>query len=90
MSELRDSIEEEKKNPVFKKAWDEGEIEYRIQRLVIQTRIEANLTQKELSEKTNVAQSNISAIEQGLRVPTFRTLQRIAEGLGKELKIEMV
>jgi transcriptional regulator with XRE-family HTH domain len=48
------------------------------------------MTQKELSEKTGVRQSNISRIEKGDCVPTLTTLKALAKGLGKTLKIEMV
>lgn len=90
MGELQSMIDEELKNPAFREAWDEGEVEYQIRRLIIRARLDEGLTQKELAEKTSIAQTNISAIERGSRVPSVKTLQRIAEGLGRTIKIEMV
>ena len=48
------------------------------------------MTQKELSEKTGIRQSNISRIENGNCSPTVETLEKIAEGLGKKLEIRFV
>ena len=55
---------------------------------IIAARMERNLTQKELAEKTGIRQSNISRIENGNCSPTIATLQQLAEGVGKKLYIE--
>lgn len=57
---------------------------------MLSARRESGLTQKELSERSGVKQSNISRIESGLSSPTVATLQKIAEGMGKHLHIEFV
>ena len=43
------------------------------------------MSQKDLAASSGVAQSNISAIEHGRRVPTAETLQRLVEGCGFNL-----
>ena len=48
----------------------------------------SGLTQKQLAEVTGIYQADISRIERGLANPSLSTLQRLAEGLGTELKIE--
>lgn len=53
-------------------------------------RDKANMTQKQLSEATGIYQGDISKIERGLANPSLLTLQRIAEGMGMELKIEFI
>ena len=59
---------------------------------IIQTLIEARrasgLTQKELSELTGIAQGDISKLETGNANPSLRTLIRLAEGMGMQLKVE--
>ena len=55
---------------------------------VIAARIENNITQEELAQRTGIRQSNISRIESGAVSPTIETLARLASGLGKTLKIE--
>ena len=46
------------------------------------------LTQKELSARTGIAQADISKLERGTANPSLRTLQRLAAGMGRRLKIE--
>ena len=90
MSDIDELLEEELKDPDFAKAWEETEIEYQIKSMLINARIENHMTQKQLSEKTGIRQSNISRIEKGACIPTITTLSEIAKSYGKKLKIEMV
>lgn len=59
---------------------------------ILQTLIEARrasgMTQKELSEITGIAQGDISKLETGNVNPSLRTLMRLAEGMGMQLKVE--
>ena len=48
------------------------------------------LTQKQLSERTGIAQTDISKLERGNANPSLRTLQRLAAGMGMKVKIEFV
>ena len=64
------------------------ELEEQIRRLLVFTRLSCNMTQKQLSEATGIAQSDISKIENGSGNPTIKILKRLAEGLGMNLKIE--
>lgn len=50
----------------------------------------ADLTQKQLSEKTGIYQCDISKIERGNANPSLSTLQRLADGMDMQLKIEFV
>lgn len=77
-------------NPEFKKAWDAGELEYQLMLMVLKARNEQNLTQAELAARTGIRQSNISRIEKGQSVPSITTLNKIAQGLGKQLEIKFV
>jgi transcriptional regulator with XRE-family HTH domain len=56
--------------------------------VIVAARMERNMTQRELSERTGIRQSNISRIENGNCSPTVATLQQIADGVGKTLHIE--
>ena len=58
--------------------------------VLIDARIESNLTQKELSYLTGIHQSKISRIESGKINPTVNTLQRLAAGMKKRLFIEFI
>ena len=90
MSDLDELLEENLKDPEFKEAWDETETEYQIRSMLIAARLENNLTQKQLSEKSGIRQSNISRIEKGVCMPTIPTLCEIAKSYGKKIKIEMI
>ena len=77
-------------DPEFKKEWDALETEYQIMHEMMKARIEAGMTQKELSEKTGINQSNLSRIERGTGNPSIATLERIAAALGKKVSISFV
>ena len=78
-------LEEKLKDPEIKKEWDEIQPEMNIIRSLIDARIEQGITQKELSEKTGIQQSNISRLENGNYNPSLKLLKRIAKALNKEL-----
>ena len=50
----------------------------------------AALTQKQLSERTGIYQCDISKIERGNANPSLSTLQRLADGMDMQLKIEFI
>ena len=90
MSELRDYINEQLKDPEFKKEWDNLEPEMEVVRAMIKARTAQNLTQKDLAEKTGINQANISKLENGNMNPSLKLLKRLADGLGMKLRIEFV
>lgn len=90
MSDLKKYIERQMDEPEFAEEYEAIRPEYEAIRAVIAARLECNMTQKELAEKTGIRQSNISRIENGTSSPTVDTLARIAAGMGKQLKIEFV
>ncbi len=77
-------------NPEFRKEWDALETETQIMRSMIDARLEAGMTQKQLSEKTGINQSNLSRIERGTGNPSVATLERIASALGKKVSISFI
>ena len=81
---------EQMKNPEVKKEYDALEAEYAIIQSIIDARKIAGITQKELAERTGINPADISKLENGNGNPSLRTLQRLAAGLGKTLKIEFV
>lgn len=88
MSDFREYLKKQLDDPDFKAEYEAMRPEYEAIRAVIAARLESNMTQAELAEKTGIRQSNISRIESGTSSPTVDTLARIAAGLGKKLKIE--
>lgn len=77
-------------DPEFKVEYDALELEFAIIQAIIDARKGAGLTQKQLSERTGISQSDISKLETGNANPSLRTLQRLANGLGKRVRIAFV
>lgn len=90
MSEFRDLLNEQLKDPEFKKEWDDIQPEMDVIRAMIDNRIAQNLTQKGLAERTGINQADISKLENGTRNPSLKMLKRLAAGMGMALKIEFV
>ena len=90
MSEFRDLLNEQLKDPEFKKEWDDIQPEMDVIRAMIDNRIAQNLTQKELAERTGINQADISKLENWTRNPSLKMLKRLAAGMGMALKIEFV
>lgn len=90
MNDFKKYLSEQMNDPEFADEYETMRPEYEAIRAIIAARLESNMTQKELAEKTGIRQSNISRIENGTTSPTIDTLARIANGIGKQLKIEFV
>lgn len=84
---FRETLNQQLKNPEFKKEWDALEPEFDIIKAIVDARSSQNMTQKELSEKTGIPQADISRLENGTRNPTLKLLKRLADGLNMELGI---
>ena len=87
---LTEALNEQLKDETFKKEYEALEPEYEIISSLIDARKANKVTQKQLSEATGIAQSDISKIENGSANPTLKLLQRLAEGLNMSLKVEFV
>ena len=90
MSEFQELLQEQLKDPDFKKEWDDIQPEMDVIRAMIDARIEQNLTQKELAARTGIDHADISKLENGTRNPSLKLLKKLASGLGMQLKIEFV
>ena len=80
-------LQEELKNPKFKKEWDRLEPAYQAQRALIKSRIDAKMSQRQLAKKARTTQAVISRIENMTVSPSIGLLQKIAEAFGKRLEI---
>lgn len=87
---FRDTLKEQLKDPDFNKEYDSLEAEYQVINAIINARKTTKITQKQLSEKTGIAQSDISKIENGNGNPSLKTIERLARGMGMNVKVEFV
>lgn len=90
MSDFRKFKEELLNDPETRAEYEALHPEMDVIRALLNARIEQNLTQKQLAERSGIRQSNISRIENGTCSPTIATLQQLAMGMGKRVHIEFV
>ena len=90
MSSYRDFLEEQLKAPELKAEYDALEPEFAIIQAMINARKTAGLTQKQLAERTGIAQADISRLENGNANPSLKTLQRLAKGMGMRMQIQFI
>jgi len=90
MDDFQRLKEELLKDPEVRAEYEALKPEMEVIRALIGARIEQNLTQAQLAERTGIRQSNISRIENGTCSPTIATLQQLANGMGKKLHIEFI
>ena len=90
MSSYKEYKERVLQDAEVKAEYDALQPEYDIIQVMIAARLEQNITQKELSEKTGITQADISRIENGTRNPSLSMVKKLAQGLGMQLKLEFV
>lgn len=87
---FRETLNEQMKNPEFRAEWESQAPERQIMHAILEGRQSCNLTQEQLAQVTGINQANISRLENGTANPSLRTLKRLAEGMGMELKLEFI
>ncbi len=90
MSDLQELTDELMLDPEFRKEYEALQPEMDITRAILNARINAGLTQIELSEKSGISQADISRLEKGTRNPSIALLKRLADALDSTLKIEFI
>lgn len=90
MSELQDYLDEALQKCNIAKAESDNNVYSDIAREIVKTRMEKGITQKQLADMCGIQQSNISRLEKGVYNPSIQLLIKIAETLGKKIKIEFI
>ncbi len=90
MSDLQELTNELMQDPEFKKKYEAIQPEMDITRAILDARIQAGLTQSQLSERSGISQADISRLENGTRNPSLALLKRLAEAMDSTLRIEFV
>lgn len=89
-SKFNDFLTEQLKDPEFRRDFEALQPEHAVIQAMIDARKASGLTQKELSERTGIAQGDICKLERGNANPSIKTLQRLALGMGMVLKVEFI
>lgn len=87
---FNDFLNEQLKDPEVKREYNALAPEFAIIQVMIDVRQTSGMTQKQLADKTGIAQADISKLERGNANPSLKTLQRLAAGMGMKVKIEFV
>lgn len=83
-------MDEQLKNDEFRKEWENSQPELDVMRAIVEARTSQNLTQKELSERTGINQTDISKLENGTRNPSLKLLKRLADGMDMMLELKFI
>lgn len=78
-------LEEQLRDPEFRKAWEEAEPAHQLKRL----RVLKKLSQTELARKVGTRQPSIARLESGYGVNNLNFLRRVAEALDAEVEIRL-
>ena len=90
MSNLDEYLARQLQDPAFQAEYDALAPEFAIIQAIIDARKASGLTQKQLAEKSGIAQADISRLERGNANPSLRTLRRLAQGMGMRIRLEFV
>ena len=90
MTNFDDFLKEQLKDSEFRAEYDALEPEFTIIQAMLEARKSSGLTQKQLAERTGIAQADISRIETGEANPSLNTLKRLASGMDMRLKLEFL
>lgn len=87
MSDLDMFRNEQMRDPEFREYCERMKMHEDIAKSIVAARLSKNLTQKELASLSGISQGDISRIENCDRLPTLKTLSRIAESMGFAVRI---
>ena len=90
MTKLADLHEQWSKKKSYRSAYDELAPEFALARAVIEARVAAGLTQRQLAKRMKTTQSVVARLEGGRTRPSTQTLFRLAEATHTRLTIDFV
>ena len=87
---LKEYIKEREYRPEFKKEFTLYQPAIECVRILIDAQSEQNLSLKELAKITGIRYYELRKILNGKRVPTLEILQKIADGLSKTVRVQII
>lgn len=75
------------KDPGFRKAWEDSEVEYNLAVQLIDARLRTKMSQRDLAQKVKTSQAAISRIEAMNANPSLFFLKRLAHAFDTKLTI---
>lgn len=86
---FEEHLEEELKDPAFRKIWEASEADYQIARQMIKARLEKKMSQRALAKKAKTSQARICELEGQNANPSLATLKRISSALGIKFQLSI-
>lgn len=86
---FEEHLEEELRDPGFRKVWEASEADYQISRQMIKARLEKKMSQRALAKKAKTSQANISNLEGMNYNPSLAFLKRISGALGIKFQLSI-
>src|SRR3989344_693775 len=83
----KDHKAEMMKDPEFKKAYDDLELEFKLISAILDQRIRKGVTQKQLAERIGTKQSAIARFESGTSNQTLAFVKKLSEALDLKLTV---
>ncbi len=91
MIPLSDEIESRRRrNPEFRKLWDESSFAREVANRVLRYRVEHGLTQAQFGDVVGLAQPLVARLENGDDPPTLKTLAKVSAATGLSFHLEVV
>jgi DNA-binding XRE family transcriptional regulator len=91
MDDLEKYISKRKKrSPEFAKDFESGYNDFKIGVMLKQAREKAGITQEDLARKMHTRKSAISRIENQSKDIRLSTLEKFAEAVGRQIKVEII
>ena len=87
MTKVKDLHQTWMKEPKYEAEYEALDDEFRLARILIETRMRAGLSQTQLAQRMKTSQSYVARIESGQIKPSADALQRFAQATGSRLKI---
>ena len=87
MSKVTDLHEKWSRDPDYRAAYEKLGPEFEFAYSLIEARTRAGITQSELAKRMNTTQSVVARLESGRAHPSTKTLERIAQATGTQLRI---
>ena len=87
---LKEYFEKRECRPEFKREFARYQPEIECVRILVEAQIKQNLSLKELAKITGIRQYKLRQILNGKRVPTLEILQKIADGLSKTVRVQII
>ena len=84
---FKEHLSEMMRDPEFKRAYDDLELEYQLISAIIDQRNKRGLTQRKLAEKVGTKQSAIARFESGNANPTLSFLKKLSRALDLKLTV---